>query len=146
MMETTRIQANHSVTKRLGNWTTANAFHVRAHRGLVVVDLRSPRIPDGDVRVDVELDHAVLKLLLPEDMVVDDWDLHRVKRGRVKDMQPASGPGRRLVLTGELRSSEVRVHRGGIAILSALFTREFFADARHAHKHGGRPSVHDPAA
>ena len=145
-MEPTRIQANHSVTKRLGNWTTANAFQVRAHRGLAVLDLRSPQIPDGDIHIDVELDHGVLKLLLPEDMVVDDWDLHRVKRGRVKDLQPATGPGRRVVLTGELRSSEIRVHRGGIAILSAMFTREFFADARRAHKYGGRPTVHDPAA
>ena len=145
-METTRIQANHTVTKRLGNWTSANTFQVRAHRGLAVVDLRSPRIPDGDVRVEVELDHAVLKLLLPDDTVVDDWNLRRVNRGRVKDMQPASGPGRRVVLTGELRNGEIRVHRGGIAILSALFTREFFADARRAHKEGGRPSVHDPAA
>jgi hypothetical protein len=145
-MDLTRIQANNTVTRRLGNWTSANAFEVRAHRGLAVVDLRSPRIADGDVHIDVELDHAVLKLLLPEDVVVDDWDLRRVNRGRVKDMQPASGPGRRVVLTGELRSGEIRVHRGGIAILSALLTREFFADARRAHKTGGRPTVHDPAA
>jgi hypothetical protein len=145
-MEPTRVQANHSVTKRLGNWTTANAFRVRAHRGVAVLDLRSPQIPDGDVRVDAELDHAVLKLLLPEDMVVDDWELRRVTRGRVKDMQPASGPGRRVVLTGKLRSGEVRVHRGGIAILSALFTRGFLTDARRAHREGGRPTVHDPAA
>jgi hypothetical protein len=38
-----RIPANHTVTKRLGNWTTARQFQVRAHRGHAVLDLRSPR-------------------------------------------------------------------------------------------------------
>ncbi len=93
-----KIPANHAVTKRLGNWTTARRFQVRAHRGSAVLDLR----PD------------------------------------------ASG-GRRIVVTGQLRSGEVRVRRGGIAMLSAMFSRAYWDDVRRAHKEGGFPTVDDPA-
>src|SRR5215467_15926201 len=99
-----RIAANYEVTKRLGNWTTAREFQVRAHRGHAVLDLRSPHIADGEITVDVELDHAMLKLLVPEGAVVEDWDLRRLGRGRVKDAEGrnASG-GKDIVITGQLR-------------------------------------------
>ena len=141
-----RIAANHQVTKRLGNWTTAREFQVRAHRGHAVLDLRSPHIEAGEISVDVELDHALLKLLVPEGAVVDDWDLRRLGRGRVKDAEGrhAAG-GRRIVLAGQLRHGEIRVQRGGIAQLSAMFSREYLADLRRAHAAGGFPTVDDPA-
>jgi hypothetical protein len=62
-----RVPANHTVTKRLGNWTTARRFQVRAHRGHTVLDLRSPQIPAGDIEVEADLDHATLKLLVAAD-------------------------------------------------------------------------------
>lgn len=146
-----RIQANHALTKKLGNWTTESEFEVRAHRGLAVLDLRSPRIPDGDIHVDVDLDHATLKLLVADDAVIDDWDLHREGRGKIKDMTGPAGSaeaeaesGRRIVLTGRIARGEVRVHRGGIAILSAMCSREFVQDALRAHREGGFPTVDDP--
>src|SRR5436853_6008064 len=97
-----RIAANYQVTKRLGNWTTAREFQVRAHRGHAVLDLRSPHIEAGEITIDVELDHAMLKLLVPGGAVVEDWDLRRLGRGRVKDAEgrDAAG-GRRIVLTGQ---------------------------------------------
>jgi len=141
-----RIAANYEVTKHLGNWTTAREFQVRAHRGHAVLDLRSPRIEAGEIRIDVELDHAMLKLLVPEGAVIDDWDLQRLGRGRVKDAEGRNAAGgRHIVLTGQLRHSEVRVHRGGIAQLSAMFSREYVADLRRAHAEGGFPTVDDPA-
>jgi hypothetical protein len=134
------------VTKRLGNWTTARQFQVRSHRGFAVLDLRSPQIPAGDIQVDIDLDHAVLKLLVADDAMVDDWELRRIGRGRVKDSESPDAPGgRRIVVTGQMRQGEIRVHRGGIAVLSAMFSREFFADLRRAHKEGRHPSVADPA-
>jgi hypothetical protein len=140
-----RIAANYEVTKRLGNWATAREFQVRAHRGHAVLDLRSPDIPDGDVTIDLELDHAMLKLLVPDGAVIDDWDLQRLGRGRVKDAEGrTAGGGRRIVLTGQLRHGEIRVHRGGIAQLSAMFSREYLADLRRAHAEGGFPTVDDP--
>jgi hypothetical protein len=141
-----RIAANDEVTKRLGNWTTARQFQVRGHRGRAVLDLRSPDIEAGEITVDVELDRAVLKLLVPDGAVIDDWDVRRLGRGRVKDAagRNAAG-GRRIVLTGLLRHAEVRVRRGGVAQLSAMFSREYLADLRRAHAEGGFPSVDDPA-
>lgn len=141
-----RVSANRTVTKRLGNWTTARRFQVRAHRGHAVLDLRSPQIPDGDIQVDIDLDHAVLKLLVADDAVIDDWDLRRIGRGRVKDSEaPKAAGGRRIAVTGQVRHGEIRVHRAGIAVLSAMFSREFLADLRRARKQGGSPTVADPA-
>jgi hypothetical protein len=37
---TVRIRAHHGVVKRLGAWTTARRFDVRASQGLVVLDGR----------------------------------------------------------------------------------------------------------
>ncbi len=70
-----RIQADHRLVKKLGHWTTDRAFEVRARRGAAVLDLRSHEIPDGDLEVRVDLDHAMLKLLVPEGAVIDSWDL-----------------------------------------------------------------------
>lgn len=77
-----RIAANYQMTKRLGNWTTAREFQVRGHRGHVVLDLRSPHIEAGEIRIEVELDHAMLKLLVPDGAMIDDWDLQRPGQGR----------------------------------------------------------------
>ena len=88
-----RIPANYTTLKRLGNWTTERQFQVRAHRGSVVLDLRSPQIPDGDIEIDVDLDHAMVKLLVADDARVDDWDLHRTGRGRIKDAECPAEPG-----------------------------------------------------
>ena len=77
-----RIAANYQVTKRLGNWTTAREFQVRAHRGHAVLDLRSPHLEAGEITVDVELDHVMLKLLVPDGAVIDNGDLRRAQRER----------------------------------------------------------------
>ena len=141
-----RIPANSTVTRRLGNWTTARQFQVRAHRGRAVLDLRSPQIPAGDLQVDVDLDHATLTLLVADDAVIDDWDLRHVGRARVKDSEGRDAPGsRRVVVTGQLRHSEIRVRRGGLAVLSAMCSRQFLADLRRARREGRTPTVADPA-
>ncbi len=143
--EPVRVPANNTVTKHLGHWTTERRFEVRNHRGNAVLDLRSPRIPEGDIEIAVDIDHGVVKLLLPEDAVVDDWDLRRSGRGKVKDaVGPKGAGGRRVTLTGSMRDGEIRVHRGGIAILSAMFSKAYLADLRRAHREGGYPTVDDP--
>ena len=141
-----RIPANYTTVKRLGNWTTERRFQVRAHRGSVVLDLRSPQIGDGDIEIDADLDHAMVKLLVADDALVDDWDLRRTGRGRVKDAERPATPGvRRIVITGQMRHSEIRVHRGGIAVLSAMCSKEFLTDLRQAHRENRMPTVADPA-
>ena len=142
-----RIHADHAAEKRLGHWTTARAFQVKARRGTVVIDLRSPQIPDGDIELDLNLDRATVKLLVADDAVIDHWELAWAGRGQVKRaFHPgAAGTGRRIRLTGQVRNGEVRVQSGGIARLSAMCSREYLADARRANARGGMPTLDDPA-
>ena len=140
------IRAHNAVIKRLGHWTTDRQFDVRASRGSVVLDLRSPQIPAGDIEVSLDIDHAVVKLLVPEGAVLEHGDARRIGRCRVKDWTGTEAPeGRRIVLTGELRNAEVRVHRGGVAILSAMCSREYLADALQARRTGAYPTIDDPS-
>ena len=122
--ETVHVRAHNRSVKRLGDWTTARRFDVRASRGLVVLDLMLPKIAPGVIDIALDIDHATVKLLVPDGTIIDDGDLRRVGRGRVKDWTGASAPdGRRIRLGGEIRNAEVRVHRGGVAILSLLRSR-----------------------
>jgi hypothetical protein len=140
------VRAHGRVVKLLGHWTRQREFDVRASRGSVVLDLRSPRIADGDIEISLDVDHAVVKLLVPHGAVIDDDNARRIGRCRVKDWTGKCEPfGRRIVLTGELRSAEVRVHRGGIAILSAMGSREYLAEARQARRAGRYPTIDDPS-
>ncbi|MBU3059959.1 hypothetical protein KO481_00220 [Nocardia sp. NEAU-G5] len=142
-----RIHVDHEATKRLGDWTSEKQFDVTARWGFVVLDLRSPLIEgDEDIEVNVNLDHGTIKLLVPDDAVIDQTGLQWTGRGRVKDFaRPNDAAGRVIRLTGTCTSSEFRVHRAGVAVLSALFSREFFEDARRARREGRTPTLIDPA-
>jgi hypothetical protein len=145
-IETTpvRIPANRSVTRRLGHWTEERDFEVRSHRGAAMLDLRSPRIPDGDIRITVDLDHASLTLLVAPDAVIDDWDVHRSGRASVKDAVGPVGAGRAIMLSGRVHNGEIVVRRGGVAQITAMLTREYVDDLRHARRTRGFPTVDDP--
>jgi hypothetical protein len=141
-----RVESYNANVKKLGHWTDANRFEVKARSGYALLDLRSPRI-DGDIEVHLQADRSTIKLLVPEDAVVEQWDLTVTGRGKVKDGEapPSGASGRRIRLVGDLHKSEVRVNRGGVAILAAMFSHEFVEDCRRAYREGGRPTVHDPA-
>jgi len=135
--EPVRVRAHGRSVRHLGAWTTARRFDVRASRGSVVLDLLLPEIEPGEIEVDLDVDHSTVKLLVPDGAVIDDDELRRVGRGRVKDWTGAPVPGgRRIKLVGELRGAEVRVHRGGIAILTLLLSRQHRAEVRRAHREG----------
>jgi len=146
--EAGRVHVDHGVAKRLGRWTSASQFDVRVRSGVLVLDLRSPEVT-GDVEVRLGLHRSTVKLLLAEDDQVDHWELDWTGRGQVKDDQRPAGPGagngqRRIRLSGHAENSEVRVHRGGMAALSAMFSRAYVQDLRQARKNGGYPTVDDP--
>ena len=142
--EAERLHVDHTVAKRLGRWTSANRFDARVRYGVLVLDLRSPDVT-GDVDIHLDLQRSTLKLLLAEGDQVDHRDLDWTGRGQVKDDQRPAGPaGRRVRLAGHADNSEVRVHRGGMAALSAMFSRAFVQDLRRARKNGGYPTVDDP--
>jgi len=148
MSLTERIHSDHDLVKHLGNWTEAGRFEVKARHGAAVLDLRSPDLPD-DVEIHLDLDRAMVKLLVADDTAVDHWNLTWTARGKIKDSRPASSgdtaAGRRIRLSGSATDSEIRVHRGGIAILSAMFSRAYVQDLRRAHKSGGVPTIDDPS-
>jgi hypothetical protein len=132
--ETVHVRAHNRSVKYLGDWTTARRFDVRASRGLVVLDLVVPKIEPGDIEIALDLDHAAVKLLVADGAIVDDGELRRVGLGRVKDWTGARAPGgRHIRLAGEMRNAEVRVHRGGVAILSLLRSRRSRDAVRKAH-------------
>lgn len=137
------ILADHEVVKKLGRWTTEREFTVRARRSTVVVDLRSPEIEEDEVVVNIDLDKANLELLVADDAEVDQRQIAWTGGGRVKDATGGTG-GRRIVLVGSSSGSEVRVKRRGVAILTAMATREFIEDAKNAHRTGGNTTVDDP--
>jgi hypothetical protein len=142
--EAERLHVDHAVAKRLGRWTSASRFDARVRYGVLVLDLRSPEVT-GDIEVRLDLQRSTLKLLLAEGDQVDHRDLGWTGRGRVKDDQRPAGPGGRVVrLAGHADTSEIRVHRGGMAALSAMFSRAFAQDLRQARTNGGYPTVDDP--
>jgi hypothetical protein len=130
-----KIRARNQSVRRLGHWTTARQFDVAASGGSVILDLRSPRIEAGDIEISLDLDHSMVKLLVPEAAKVDDGDLRRVGRCGFVDWSgtPAEG-GRVIRVTGEMRKSELRINRGGIAIVSAMLTGEYLADLQRAFR------------
>ena len=135
--ETVQVRAHNRSVKRLGDWTTARHIDVRASRGLVVLDLMLASIEPGEIEIALDIDHAAVKLLVPDGAIIDDGDLRRVGRGRVKDWTGAGAPdGRRIRLSGEMRNAEVRVHRGGVAVLSLLLSRRTRSQVRQAHREG----------
>ena len=139
-----RVHVDHAVAKRLGRWTSASRFDARVRYGVLVLDLRSPDVT-GDVDIHLDLQRSTLKLLLAEGDRVDHLDLGWTGRGQVKDDQHPAGPGGRVVrLAGHADASEIRVRRGGMAALSAMFSRAFVQDLRQARKNGGYPTVDDP--
>jgi hypothetical protein len=140
--EPVRIRAHHDSVKKLGDWTTGHRFDVRASASLVVLDLLLPRMDDADIEVCLDVDHSVVKLLVPDGTIIDHDDLRRVGRGRVKDWTGiAAAGGRRIRLVGEMRRSEVRVHRGGVAIVSLLASRTGIHEVRQAHRDGRLPGA-----
>ena len=136
-MTTENIRAHNDSIRRTGPWTTSRRFDVRASSSSVVLDLLLPEIEDGDIEIALDLNRSALKLLVPDGAIVDADDLRRVGRGRVKDRTgtPAAD-GRRIRLVGEMRDSEVRITRGGVAIMQTMLSREGLAHVRAAHREG----------
>jgi hypothetical protein len=131
------IRAYNESIRRTGPWTTARRYDVRASSSSVVLDLLLPEIPDGEIEIALDLNRSALKLLVPDGAIVDSDDLRRVGRGRVKDWTGTAAPdGRRIGLVGEMRDSEVRVNRGGVAILQTMLSREGRKQVREAHRQG----------
>ena len=135
--EPVRIRAHGQSVKHLGDWTASRRFDVRASRSFVVLDLLLPEIEPGEIEIELDIDHATVKLLVSDGARIDHDDLRRIGRGRVKDWSGTAAPsGRQIRLVGEMRNAEVRVHRGGVAVLSLLASPERRRQIREVHRAG----------
>ena len=142
--ETVPISAHNRSVRKLGHWTTARRYDVRASRGSVILDLRSPHIDPGDIEISLDIDHSMVKLLVPEGAIVDHDDVRRVGRCGLVDWSGSPAPGGRLIrVVGEMRRSELRINRGGVAIVSAMLTGEYLADLRRAFRENRISSLRD---
>jgi len=142
--ETVPIRAHNQAVRKLGHWPSARRFDVRASRGTVLLELRSSRIEAGDIEIWLDIDRSMVKLLVPDGAIVDHDDVRRVGRCGYVDWSgtPATG-GRRIWITGEMRDSELRINRGGIAIVSAMLTGEYLDDLRRAFRENHVTSLKD---
>ncbi len=132
---TVKIRAHRQSIRRMGHWTTASRFDVRASQSSVILELRSSRIEPGDIEVNLDVDHSMVKLLVPDRAIVDADELRRVGRCGFNDWSGTGEPtGRVIRVVGEMRRSELRINRGGIAIVSAMLTGEYLADLRSAFR------------
>jgi hypothetical protein len=87
-----------------GLWTTQRQFDVAASRGSVVLDLLLPQVDPGEIDIHFHLDHAMVKLLVPDGARIDHDDLRRVGSARVKDWTGSgTAAGRRFRLHGGAR-------------------------------------------
>jgi hypothetical protein len=144
--DTVSVEAFHVSEKKLGHWTEARRIEVRARRSSLHLDLRSHRIPEGEIVVHLNAERSTVKLLVPEGAIVDERELELPDLSKVKDAQRhVPGDGRRIRLTGRLQHSDIRISRGGMATLSAMFTREFVEETRRAHRDGDNPALPDPS-
>lgn len=131
----TRIHADHTVRKHLGDWTDDRSFHVRSRKSTVVLDLRAAGRDETDLLL--ELDGSTLVLLLADDAAVGHWDLHFAGRGRVKDDQAPTGAAT-VRLHGRAVGSRVIIRRGGLAELASLASLARLREASHIHQLAGR--------
>jgi len=156
MSLTGRVHCHHNLVKHLGDWTQAGRFEVKARRGAVVLGLRSSGLPDGNV-IRLGTDRAVLSLLVDDGTAVGHRNLRRTARGPIKHSRsPSAGgmaAGRRARLSGSATNSEIRIHRGGTAALSAMYSRAYVvlprvrpgSAPRSAHESRGVPMIDDPS-
>src|SRR5438132_11159195 len=77
---TVTIRAHRQSTRRMGHWTTARRFDVRASQSSVIPELPSPRIALGDIELNLDIDRSMVKLVGPDATSVDADDLRRVDR------------------------------------------------------------------
>jgi hypothetical protein len=145
--ETVRIRGHNRSIRHLGHWTTARRLDVRVSQSTFILELRSPRIEPGVIEVNLDIDHSMVKLLVPNGATIEDGDLRRVGRCSLVDWSGTLQAGGRVIrVMGEMRRSELRINRGGIAIVSAMLTGEYLADLRRAFRDNHISSLKDMQA
>ena len=98
-----------------------------------MLDLRSRRIEAGVIDVYLDIHHSTVKLLVPDTARIEHDLVRLVGRCGYVDWSGEAAPDGRLTrITGEMRGAEIRINRGGVAIVSAMLTGEYLSGLRRA--------------
>ena len=108
-----RLAASHGRVDRLGSWRVPQEVVLELRHSTGTLDLRSPALPPGGVRIVVQARHSSIKILVAEGTPVDMDEVGR-HHGQATDRQSRrvsawSGPP--VVITGEVHHSTIKILR-----------------------------------
>ncbi|WP_243063392.1 FAD-dependent monooxygenase [Humibacter sp. RRB41] len=126
----TSIHVSREGLRRLGAWSATRRYTVRADRSRIVLDLREACRRFTGVTVTAELVETTLILLVEDGTQVRN-EVEWSGKGTFKDRwgHGENGAGTLTVL-GSAQGSEVRIHRGGVAVLDDLTSWERLRELR----------------
>ncbi|WP_116951260.1 DUF1707 SHOCT-like domain-containing protein [Jiangella endophytica] len=106
--EPTTINGTHARIERTGRWEVPAHLVVTLVHSSVVLDLMEAVLPGPEIRVDVDLTHSRLRVIVPDDVRVDVSNLEQHgSKVRVDPRGDAAAPRAVVRLTGRLGWSRV---------------------------------------
>jgi hypothetical protein len=124
----TRLAASHGRVDRVGSWRVPQEVVVELRHSTGTLDLRTPTLPPGGVRILVEARHSTIKILVAEGTPVEMDEVarrHSVTVDRyARHVTAWSGPP--VVVSGELHHSTLKVlrpHRSWLVLRRSLPAR-----------------------
>lgn len=110
-----RLSSRHSSMQRLGMWRVPEQIALELRHSACVLDLRTPMLPPGGVRIELDARHSSIKLLVAENAHVDVDGVNRHHSGTkdrgARHVSAWGGPV--ITVTGTLHHSMVKVLRPG---------------------------------
>jgi Domain of unknown function (DUF1707) len=111
--QSARIEVRHGKAERLGSWRVPEALELELRHGVCVLDLRSPVLPAGGVRIEASARHSSIRILVGHGTPVEMDDLvraHSTTRDQgSRYVTQWSGPPVRI--SGTLQHSTVKILR-----------------------------------
>ena len=106
--EPATINGTHTKIERTGRWTVPSQMSVTLVHSSLMLDLMEAELPGSTIRIEADLTHSQLRLIVPGDIRVESADLEQQgSRVRVEPSGGAWPPRAVVVLTGRLHWSRV---------------------------------------
>lgn len=106
--EPATISGTHAKMQRTGRWEVPAHLVVTLVHSSLVLDLTEAVLPGPELRVDADLTHSRLRLIVPDDIRVEAADLEEHgSKVRVEPGQNATSPRAVVRVTGRLQWSRV---------------------------------------
>lgn len=106
--EPTTISGTHTRIHRTGRWDVPAHLVVTLVHSSLVLDLTEARLPGPQLRVDVDLTHSRLRLIVPGDLLVEAGELEQTgAKVRLEPAHDTASPRAVVRLSGRLHWSRV---------------------------------------